>query len=722
MASQDIFRPVSTDPIPSNIPSVDGHPVKTDHIKNANNPISTNKFYANFFLGSQTSYTFTHPYAVGWAKGNGTAKSYGMAVSHVEPGQRAIGEPNNNVPGNPVKFYINPIGIHSMILSATELGGSTTLSVSNPQAFSADAVLRPQPGSQSSITFPVIQGMAFVTGIYSNLQPAIQTGVFFREVVPASGPRDGVYKYRATLEDGKSWLIYVIPDNGLDPHMQLVSNTTFTGPTEFNGIVQVAKNPFGDAGERIYDQSAGVYAKSVNISGSVTGNQGSYTLQWEKAGKDVGSVPLLMFALPHHVESFDNSTNGRKTDLKLNTTTKGNATAYTGETWTMVETNLPIDMDLAPWQSGVNSRAGLSEAVKQVIRDVAPAELSQDIDSQTNLDSMYFSGKALNKFAGLVYTVHELAQDDAMAANAFQSLKASFDRFVQNKQKWPLAYDTVWKGVVATGTYETGDPGLDFGNTLYNDHHFHYGYFILAAAIIGRLDPAWVAANKAWVNMLVRDAANPSTVDKLFPFSRGFDWYHGHSWAKGLYESLDGKDEESTSEDTMFAYALKMWGKTSGDASMEARGNLMLAILARTLDNYFLMKKSNVNQPANFIDNKVTGILFENKIDHATYFGLNLEYIHGIHMLPLLPSSAYTRSKEFVREEWDALFAPGASMPAENVQGGWRGVLFANLALIDPARAWDFFSQQNFDLGWIDGGASRTWYLAFAAGLGGGPK
>lgn len=571
---------------------------------NANGPISTNKFYANFFLGTQTNYTFTHPYAVGWSKANGAATSSGMAISHIEADKKSFGDPSDSLPGNPARYYINPVGIKSVVLSATELGGSTTLSLSKPLAFSAEAILQPQSGSKSSITFPVVQGMGFVTGIYKNLQPVIQSGVFFRKVDPAGGSNNGIFKYRATLEDNTTWLLYVAPDNGADPKMELISNAIIRGPTGFSGTIQVAKNPSGEAGERVYDQSAGVYATAVTVSGTVNNDIGSYTFRWEKAGKD---APLLTFAMPHHVESFDDATKGRKTGVKLTTTTKGNATAYTGESWTMVESNLPIDMDFAPWQPGKN--VGLSEAAKQFIRNVAPAELAQNMPDQTNLNSMYFSGKALNKFAGLVYTVHELAQDSGLAANALQSLKECFGKFVQNKQVIPLVYDTVWKGVVSTGTYETGDSGLDFGNTLYNDHHFHYGYFVLAAAIIGRLDPAWTDANKAWVNMLIRDAANPSADDPSFPFSRGFDWFHGHSWAKGLFESLDGKDEESTSEDTMFAYAIKMWGRTTGDASMEARGNLMLGILTRSLNNYFLMKKSNVNQPPNFIGNKVTGIV-----------------------------------------------------------------------------------------------------------------
>ncbi|KMP05178.1 endo-1,3(4)-beta-glucanase 1 [Coccidioides immitis RMSCC 2394] len=712
MASQNVFLPVSKDQIPANIPKRDGHPVRKDHITDAPGPISTNKFYANFFLGNQSGYSFIQPYSVGWSKGANPTGSFGLAISHSDASQTVFGERSDVIPGNPVRFYANPVGIQSIILSAEELKNSTTLSLSNPQAFSANVILRPQKDSDASASFPLVQGMGFVTGLYDNLQPVIQSQVSFKQVDAAGSPKDGIFKYKASLQDGANWLLYVTPENGADPKLVLVSNNTIRGSKGFNGFIQVAKDPGN--GDSIYDGSAGVYPTAANIAGSVTGNQGTYQFSWTKAGKNADNTPLLMFALPHHVEAFDDSSKGRKTDLKLQTTTKGQATACVGDSWTMIEPNLPVDIGFEPWKPGMPGKPSLSAGAKEQIKAVALSELSQDMESQTNLDSMYFSGKALGKFAGAVYTAQELLQDAGLASRALESLKKSFARFVENKQKHPLVYDTVWKGAVSSGTYQTGDIYLDFGNTLYNDHHFHYGYFILTAAIIGHLDRSWLDTNKVWVNMLVRDASN-SVSDELFPFSRGFDWFNGHSWAKGLFASIDGKDQESTSEDTMFAYALKMWGKTSGDASMEARGNLMLGILYRSLDSYFLMRRSNVNQPKEFIDNKVTGILFENKCDHATYFGANLEYIQGIHMLPLLPASAYTRRSEFVREEWNAMFAPNATKPADTVEGGWRGVLYANLAIIDAEASWKFFTQPNFNMGWIDGGASRTWYLAYAA-------
>ncbi|KAJ5036515.1 putative endo-1,3(4)-beta-glucanase [Penicillium chrysogenum] len=719
MHDQDIFQPVATGPIPASIKSRDDHPVKNEHA-NATDPIATNKFYAGLYLGTQTNATFTQPYSLAWSKGGGSLKSWGMIVSHVQSHMLAYGPPNNKIPGNPVQYYINPVGLQHLIISATELGQSSVMNVEQPKAFSAHAVLKSSAGSAQQITFPVVQGMGYATAVYNDMEPLIESGVFFRKVVSAGSPRPGIFKYQAFLDDDTTWLLYATPADGKDPNFKLVSKTNLRGPKGFSGTIQVAKNPAGKSGEKFYDNSSGVYPVAGEISGSLTDDVGTYTLSWTKAGKDIKGTPLIMFALPHHVHSFDSATKGRITDIHLRTTTKGNSTAVIGESWTMVEKNLPIDIGFAPWSTTDGSVHELSAAAQRAIIQAAPHELKQNIPEQTDLNSMYYSGKALSKFATLVYTVNQLGNNVELAADAFQTLKKSFDLFVQNKQQFPLAYDTIWKGVVSTAGYN-GDLNQDFGNTAYNDHHFHYGYFIQAAAIIGSLDPSWLAANKEWVNMLVRDAGNSVANDAHFPFSRSFDWYNGHSWAKGLFESFDGKDQESTSEDTMFAYAIKMWGKTTGDASMEARGNVMLGILGRSLHNYFLMEDDNVNQPANFTANKVTGILFENKVDHTTYFGANLEFVQGIHMLPLMPHSPFTRRKEFVRQEWQAMFAENASTPASKVEGGWRGVLYANLALIDPKAAWEFFAQPNFDYSWIDGGASRTWYLAFVAGLGGAP-
>ena len=636
--------PVGVGQPPSNIEQRSGHPVARQGITNTTGPIETNKFYANAFLGSQTNPIFVMPYTLAWSKGSGNAQSWGMSVSHIDDSQKVFGAANTQIPNSPNSYYINPLGIQSLIFSASEIGSNAVLTSDSLAVFSANIHLRPSADSGSSITFPVVQGMGFVTALYINLQPAVQSSVFFRSVSSSGSPKPGVYKYTITLEDGKVWLLYATPSNGVSPNFELRSSTLLQGLKNWSGAIQVAKNP-GD-NSALYDDAAGVYPTTGGISGYASGSTAQYSLSWNKGGPFVDNTTLLMFALPHHVQSFDTTTEGKLTTLQLATTTSGTATAVIADSWTLVEDELPTSMGFAPWRPGNQDIHTLSASAIATIQQVAAVEASQNMSAQSNLNSMYYSGKALSKFAQLIYTMNDLLDQKALAAAALVELKQSFAVFTDNQQQFPLLYDTEWKGLVSSASYVTGNDGDDFGNTNYNDHHFHYGYFIHAAAIIGYLDPSWLNTNKDYVNALVRDVSNPSSVDQYFPVFRSFDWYHGHSWAKGLFESADGKDEESSSEDVMFAYALKMWGITIGDASMEARGNLMISVLTRSLQNYFLLESSNTNQPSQFIGNKVTGILFENKVDHTTYFGGNFEYVQGIHMIPLMPFSTLTRTSK----------------------------------------------------------------------------
>lgn len=62
------------------------------------------------------------------------------------------------------------------------------------------------------------------------------------------------------------------------------------------------------------------------------------------------------------------------------------------------------------------------------------------------------------------------------------------------------------------------------------------------------------------INLLVRDAANPSRTDSMFPFLRNFSPYGGHSWANGFSTEPFGNDQESTSESMQFNSALIHWG------------------------------------------------------------------------------------------------------------------------------------------------------------------
>ncbi|KAF2744667.1 glycoside hydrolase family 81 protein [Sporormia fimetaria CBS 119925] len=712
----NIFVPIQQDNILPQIPIGRHHPVPRTGIEDdEDRTLQTNKFYANAFLGNQDQPIWTHPYSLWWSRGQtqgGQYPTWGMSFGHIEAEQVAMPE------GNPAQHYINPPRRQSLILSAQELGLQTTLTTDTHLPFSVNVNLKRDAGvSEPILTFPVVQGMSFITGGYRNATPVIQCpGTGFRSISPPVQVGRST-KYRIEDADGRVWLAYVNPvptitydSNAFRP---LDSNTVI-GPPGFKGTIQVAKNPLGTEGESIYDRAAGSFVFEAVITGTVNGDRGAYSLSYTK----VGTAPLLMFVLPHHLQSLDPALLPMVTRLTLRTTTKGPATAVWADKLTFLEPNLPTTMGFGPWDPSTRStRSHFSAAVTEMINAAAERDLRSVMDEKIPEDSMYYAGKTLSKFATIVWILREVT-NSPLWVPGLNRLKDALAKYIENRQRAPLYYDDHWKGLVSSAGFT--DPGADFGNTYYNDHHFHYGYFVYAAAVVGTLDPAWLTQgdNKAWVNTLVKDFAESDYNGRDYPFSRSFDWWHGHSWAKGLFESADGKDEESSSEDGFASFAVKMWGRCVGDVEMEKRGNLMLAIQARSFNNYFYLQSNNTNHPPRFVPNAVTGILFENKVDYATYFGLAPELIHGIHMLPLSPASSYLRPRAFVREEWDRFF----SNERWKVDGGWRGVLMANLALIDPWASWEFFRtgvDGTWEDSWIDGGSSRAWSLVLAAGLGG---
>lgn len=137
-----------------------------------------------------------------------------------------------------------------------------------------------------------------------------------------------------------------------------------------------------------------------------------------------------------------------------------------------------------------------------------------------------------------------------------------------------------------------------------------------------------------------------------------FDWFHGHSWAAGLSEAGNGKNEGSRSDDYNFAYAMKLWGNVIGDQSMEYRADLIISILKASINDYIYFHDGNDIQLKQIIGNRVAGVIFDAVIDYATYFGLNTEYKHGIHILPITPVSSGIRGEDFVQQKWKQKLQP----------------------------------------------------------------
>lgn len=663
-------------------------------------PIQTNSFYSNMLVENQDCAVWTHPYSVWNCK---TAGRYGLAIYIPQSSDLVLG------PGSPASYFYYPTGIQKLVLSSSDFKSQPKFSLHSMSKFAATARFESTSISNCYLDCPMVQGMGFVTGHYHNCIPKVSSQVGFKSVKGDTSPRLGINKYNIELLDGTKWVLFVSGDTSLKLALKGL-NDIIANKSMDDGVFQLCFASGVDTS--VYNAAAGCYPKDAAIKATVSGNNCTYTLLYTTGGK-LNSNTSLIFALPHHVDAFDSATSKKKTSVKLSTTTKGTAVGVLLSTLVMVESLVTKNVTWDPATTISGKGASYTSNALAKIKAAASSEINGDVSAELNLDSMYFSGKILAKYALMLLVCHRILKDTSLTNTLLAKLKAAIGRFSSNTQQNPLFYDTSFKGIVSTAK-----EGSDFGNGHYNDHHFHWGYHIQAAAIVAFVDKElggnWLSGVKPWVNTLVRDIANPSTSDKYFPVFRAFDFYNGHSWAKGLYASADGKDEESSSEDYNHAYALKLWGLAVGDENMQRRADLMLAIMARSMNKYFLLADNNTTQPAAFIKNKVTGILFENKADHTTYFGTNLEYIQGIHMIPICQISSFVRKPDFVKQEWDQKL----SSIVGSLNDGWRGILMLNVALYDPDTAWKFFSDANFNNAHLDGGQSKTWSLAYCAGVG----
>lgn len=690
-------------------------------------PFQTNKFYSNLFLGKQTDMVFPWPYGMFWRKQD----YYGFAVQHTDPEKQVFGSEATNNKDVPLYFY-NPTQQGEIMFSATDLDEkNNNMRVRNQRMMSVTVELAASADDTSNyIEIPIVQGMGFATAIYhGSLTPLINSVIGVETLTRESSNvlPDHVQKYRALLFKGGDWLIYVtLPEGTSDFELKADDPFNIKGSSSVDGlIIQFAKAPTDNSNKRkrdtsgdkegYYDQAAGTYVDGCSLGGSSSGGSATYSFDYLTKGKSASGAPIV-FALPHHVKSLAGDTANYATGLELASTTKGKMAGFLTSLLVMAET-LNTGLGFLPQVEG-----SLTYTADQlaILASAANDEIQADIPGTVSgMGSNYFSGKVMDKYAYILLVISDVLKDDDVAKQTLKQLQKAFEEFTDNKQTYPLMYDTRYGGVTSLSAQD-GDTGADFGSLYYNDHHFHYGYFIHAAAIVGYVDKkyggTWAEDNKEWVNALIRDVANPSDEDEYFPQLRAFDWFSGHLWAAGLFASGDGKNQELSLEDYNFSYGMKLWGKVVGDGAMEARGDLMLAVTKRSMNDYIYFSDGNDIVPKEYQPNRVAGIIFENKMAYTTFFGSpdkNPEYVHGIHMVPLTPVSLMIRGTDFVQQEWD----DQVSTFIGNVDSGWTGILKLNQALFDPKTSYKFFSDSNFNKEHLDNGMSRTWSLALSGAL-----
>ncbi|MCX4566534.1 glycosyl hydrolase [Streptomyces viridodiastaticus] len=328
---------------------------------------------------------------------------------------------------------------------------------------------------------------------------------------------------------------------------------------------------------------------------------------------------------------------------------------------------------------GLPSAAGVDRAkLKTYINDV----LTQGDPFSGAIDT-YWTGKALGKLAQLVPIADQIG-DTASRDKLIELIEGRMEEWFTVGGPSEFSYDKDWRTLI-------GYPASYGSDQELNDHHFHYSYYVMAAAIVAQYDPQW-AADSEWGGMvkeLIKDAANPARDDSKYPFLRGFDVYAGHSWAAGHEAFAAGNNQESSSESINLSAGLIMWGSATGDKALRDQGVYMMMTESESIAQYWFDADQHV-YPEDFTHD-VVGMVWSSGGAYATWWTANPEEIHGINFLPMTGGSLHlAREKDMLRRSVTEMEEENGGPAVE-----WKDIFWQVQALYDPAKAMQYWNQWN---------------------------
>lgn len=323
----------------------------------------------------------------------------------------------------------------------------------------------------------------------------------------------------------------------------------------------------------------------------------------------------------------------------------------------------------------------------------SPAEMHQKISELENeriapwTDS-YNEGQVMNRLiqtARIADQTGDIEARNKMIATIKERLE-DWLTYEASEVAFLFYYNKDWSAMIGYPAGHGQDDNI-------NDHHFHWGYFIHAAAFMEQFEPGWANDWGDMVNLLVRDAASANRNDELFPFLRNFSPYAGHAWANGFATFPQGNDQESTSESMQFNSSLIHWGSITGNDEIRDLGIYLYTTEQTAIEEYwFDMNKRT------FKDDQQYGLVsrvWGNSYDNGTFWTSDITASYVIEMYPIHGGSLYLgHNKEYVAKIWEELKQyTGILNSSDDNPNLWHDVIWKYLSLIDPEEALKLYSE-----------------------------
>ena len=344
------------------------------------------------------------------------------------------------------------------------------------------------------------------------------------------------------------------------------------------------------------------------------------------------------------------------------------------------ETRLPF-YGLLPYWPKVTETA-VDEQIRSLLvgdRRRAPGLFSK----QGN--GTYWTGKGLGAAAQLM-AIAEQAGDTEAATELETLIKRRFGNWFAGTTPSYFAFDKTVGTII-------GYPD-EYGSVdALNDHHFHYGYWIMAAAHLARRDPQWASPGQmgGMVDLLVRDIATTERGRADFPFLRNFDPYEGHSWAGGDGEFFGhGNNQESSSEAINAWAGIALWGSQTGNKALRDLGIYLYVTEVSSLMQYWFDADDQVLDKE--YGKPLASMVFGGAYAYSTWWTEEPRQITGINWLPITPASSYLAQLPPHKVRNTLTFADQArkdydrSGQSDGTSSDiWQDIFASVLALSDPA-------------------------------------
>ncbi len=309
-------------------------------------------------------------------------------------------------------------------------------------------------------------------------------------------------------------------------------------------------------------------------------------------------------------------------------------------------------------------------------------------------DDAYWSGKNYNKVAELI----AIADANGMSTEATTLrnwLKSELSNWFTAETDGNLdinkyfVYDEEWSTLLALEESFMSHQQL-------NDHHFHYGYLVRAAAEICREDAAWCGADQygPMIELLIRDYAGGRD-DAMFPYLRNFDPANGFSWASGKVNFARGNNNESTSEAANAYGAIVLYGLITGKNDLVERGMYLHASTTaayweywNNIDSYNNVGETEDNFPDGY-DRMTTSIIWGDGAVFSTWFSGAFAHILGIQGLPTNPLTLHVGLHADYMADYVTLGLSESSngKPSGLIADQWRDIWWNLWAMTDADSA-----------------------------------